>query len=260
MRYYWNIDVYFILNFILNLFLTTVTGMVCQRKCHMMRILLVSAVVGLSSIATTYYGWGNGGMQITFAVLQVILMNLMAFSWEGKDVFWKTFITFWILAFFVGGIMSGVHNVIDQMAKKTSTYSFWWILVSVVLLFLVFCILWQNILQRVHEWETVTVASIIHENKQYTVKVLYDTGNQLVSPYTGEGVAIIKKELAQTLRLQETQHPVLIPYHSIGGDGILEAYRIDMVICQKKKRKKVLVAVSDNFTNNKEIQMILNVT
>ena len=72
-------------------------------------------------------------------------------------------------------------------------------------------------------------------------------------------MAVISKSLAQELELEKVP-PLMIPYTSVGGSGLLHAYRIDgMVLESGQRRNHFLAAVSDKI-HGEEIQMILNVT
>ena len=43
---------------------------------------------------------------------------------------------------------------------------------------------------------------------------------------------IMAQSLALKLKIAEQKRPLMIPYHSIGGDGGLPAYRIPLLILQ----------------------------
>lgn len=125
---------------------------------------------------------------------------------------------------------------------------------------IVFFFRWELISQG-QERKNIRTVRVIHHGKEAEVEALYDTGNQLVSPYTGEGVVIISKSLSETVGLPCGQNPILIPYHSIGGSGLLKAYRLECIqmqggIC----KRELLAAVSEELDYRQRIQMILNIT
>ena len=53
-----------------------------------------------------------------------------------------------------------------------------------------------------------------------------------------EPVFIISKELSESLELKKNLKPLLIPYNSIGGRGLLEAYRLELVQFQDGEYQK----------------------
>jgi len=109
------------------------------------------------------------------------------------------------------------------------------------------------------EQRSVVSAVLVHNGRKKNIKALYDTGNHLVSPYTGEPVAVISKELSEWAGLPGKIPPLLVPYHSIGGDGLLETYRLDALFIQDGRVvKNFLAAASNNICTDRDIQMILN--
>jgi stage II sporulation protein GA (sporulation sigma-E factor processing peptidase) len=70
---------------------------------------------------------------------------------------------------------------------------------------------------------------ILLQNGECAVKVngIYDSGNQLIDPYTGAGVSIVNREVAE--RLFKDAPPVrFVPYRSLGDDsGMLPVATID---------------------------------
>lgn len=59
--------------------------------------------------------------------------------------------------------------------------------------------------------------------------------------------------------MEQNQNPILIPYHSIGGEGLLKAYRLDLLCLQNGETKEsFLAAVSENISVDVTVQFILN--
>jgi hypothetical protein len=58
--------------------------------------------------------------------------------------------------------------------------------------------------------------------------------------------------------LARNQHPLWIPFHSIGGEGVLPAYRIPALILQNGEEKKnLLAAVTSDMSKDVTIKLIL---
>lgn len=91
----------------------------------------------------------------------------------------------------------------------------------------------------------------LEDGRRYPLRLLLDTGNCLVSPYSGERVMIMAQSLALKLKLAEQKRPLMIPYHSIGGDGVLPAYRIPLLILQDGSViRNFLAAVSPQLSED----------
>lgn len=257
------VDVYFILNFIMNLFLVMATALIRQKSCRFMRYVLLSAVYAAGTVLSTYALWKYVILQLIAALVMVGFFLRGAFGKEGLSVWMGDYICFLFLSFFAGGMISAMRGILLRSFSAFAPYahSVFLIFGAVVLLMVLFYFLrWELILQE-QECRNIRTVLVQHRGASVRVRALYDTGNQLVSPYTGESVVIISEELSAQLKLSSGQNPILIPYSSIGGSGLMKAYRMDSIRISKHNcKKKVLAAVSSNLNEHRRIQMILNIT
>ena len=261
MKTYLYVDFYFLLNFTMNLFLIMVTAMLRQKKCHFLRYVLLSGISAAFSVSVTYFLWGQAFFQAAAAFLQMGGVVYLAYGREGFPVGAGDFLVFLFLVFFTGGLIGAAQVFLLRILEKETAGSMVWILLSVVLIFLIFFLLRFSLIRQGQDRRSVRRAKVVHGGREVEILVLYDTGNRLVSPYTGEGVAVISNELAVELGLEQSQRPVLIPFRSIGGGGLLRAYRLEEMRMEDGAcRKDFLVAVSENLGERQEIQMILNIT
>jgi hypothetical protein len=71
-------------------------------------------------------------------------------------------------------------------------------------------------------------------------------------------VAILQKSLGQQMGLTSGAAPLWIPFHSIGGDGLLPAYRIPFLILSNGEEKRdCLAALSSDLSKDASIKLIL---
>lgn len=251
------LDVYILLNFIMNLFLIMITAMIRQKRCRFFRLFAVSLVTSLLSAAITYFFWQNLLLQILFVVPQTGGLVLFSFAFEGRRSFLEDYIAFLFLTFFAGGCIGVVLHLLAVLGNESNALGK--LLAAVILLFILFlCFRWK-IVQQQNRNASVLSAKLTHRGKECSIRVLYDTGNHLISPYSGECVAVISQKLADKIELSKQQYPLCIPYSSVGGKGLLEAYRIErLLLSDGSVRKDFLAAISQNLNEDNEIQMILN--
>lgn len=260
MKVYLYLDIYILLNFIMNLFLLIITAIIRQKQCRVFRLFLTSFAVALLSAAITYFWWGNTGWLLLFTILQLCGLNFFAFSYEGYKSFLSDCVTFVFLTFFAGGCIGAFVHLLDAKNNSAKRYSLWWILIAVIVLFILFFVFRWELLQQQSNRETVLSVTIVHKGSEYHTRALYDTGNQLLSPYTGEKVSVISEKLSEKIGIAKEQNPVYIPYSSVGGSGLMKAYRLESIwLSGGKRQENVLVAVSENLNAENEVQMILNI-
>ncbi len=103
---------------------------------------------------------------------------------------------------------------------------------------------------------------------------LQDSGNTLRDPISGEGVFIIGGDAAEKLTgLTEAQlrapletlaqHPIpglrLIPFHAVGGGGMLLALRLDAVTLGNRTRPAIVAFSAENIGNGGGYQALVTV-
>lgn len=261
MKTYLYVDFYFMLNFIMNLFLVMATAMLRQKRCRFFRFFILSGIDAACSVVFTYFLWKNEILQFCIALFRIGAFVFLSLKSEGFFVWLKDMACFLFLTFFAGGLIGALQGILIRTFHILQVPSMVCILLAVALLFLLFFFLRWEFISQGQERKNIRTVRVIHHGKEAEIEALYDTGNQLVSPYTGEGVVIISKWLSEALGLPRGQNPVLIPYHSIGGSGLLEAYRLECIQMQGGVcKKELLAAVSEELDNRQKIQMILNIT
>lgn len=274
-------DIFFILNFIMNLFLILITAMLRQKRCKWRRFLLIAALQAVLSLVFLYIFWGRGLLLLFSVIFQMAVMTVGAFGYQGlKELLWDS-LYFAITTFFTGGVIGVLQQLCGHMLPGGGYFqpgffgsqdsraawgayggqkaSIKLILGAVCLLLCLFVKLRKELVKQGQRRKSCLRATVFHGGRAWQIRVLYDTGNQLVSPYSGEPVAVISKSLANELDLEKAP-PLMIPYTSVGGSGLLRAYRIDGLLLESgQRRNHFLAAVSDKI-HGEEIQMILNIT
>lgn len=258
MDYYIYGDFYIILNFIMNLFMLMLTAILRQKRCYIGRMLLISVLMAIASMVILLVAWNIRTVQLLLLFVQVGLLTRVSYEYEGRAGWIKDSISFLGLSFLSGGFIQAVLEQFSDTLHGKNRYPMLWVIAAMIFLFLLFLIFRREIAKERQRQKSCVEVIVRHGSREYAIKALYDTGNHLRSPYTGESVAIISRSMADKIQLSEGQNPLLIPYRSIGGSGNLWAYRLDYICVDGgMQRKHMLVAVSDNLS--KEIPMILNV-
>ena len=254
-------DLYWILNFIMNIFILSMTAYLSQSSYKMLRWCITSAICSAVSLLITYFCHTVFDLKaVAASFAEILIMLYIALRPHSFKMYVRQICYFFEVTFITAGFLMTMRNILLETIIKHSRMSLIMIFAGITILAIVFLCLRQIMLKEQINRKSVDKALLINRGKKYEIKVLYDTGNHLISPYTGEPVMIISKEFAVKAGLYD-MNPVLIPYHSIGGDGLLNAYRLDFLKIERGEIKKnFLAAVSDELCTDKEIQMILNIT
>ncbi len=91
-----------------------------------------------------------------------------------------------------------------------------------------------------------------------------DTGNTLREPFSGDPVIVVKKEVFPEIKCCTNESLQsgfrLIPFSSVGGDGLLPAFRAEKIIITEQKnnyRVSAYIAICENDKITGEIQALV---
>lgn len=208
-------------------------------------------------------------------ILNYIVINsvmvLITFPVTGFKEWVRLMVMSYAVSFFAGGILSSITG--HLRAGKTLVLSVMFIIACMGILFLNKIKASANLAGMLYD------VSLSYHGKTVRLKGLYDTGNRLRDPVTGEGVSLcefaavkelftaeeihditylLEKELKSTLPLR------MIPYHAVGTkEGLLAAVMMDETTIHYTgspyQVKKPLVALyMGDISADKEVQFIIH--
>lgn len=220
------LDLLILLNLALNFCLLSATARITGAHCPAWRLGLGAALGAIYASCTVFPGLSFLGGNLWRAVF----LGLMAIASFGlqKGTFRKTVILLG-LSFLLGGI-----------AFAFQLKGFWQLLLAGGGLAVLGYLFWGKAMN--HAGELVPVKIRLGE-KELGLTALRDSGNSLKDPFTGEPVLVVQASAAKGLlgavdlkspaeavaAWKGAGKPRLLPYHSLGGKGLLFALRCDGV-------------------------------
>lgn len=237
------IDVFFLVNFMMDYLLLRLTGKMMKCSATHGRIVAGAAAGALCACAAMVIPWIN--TFVRFILLHAagsILMVKIGFKIGWDRTFLRACIMLYISAFLVGGVMEYFH----QYVRRASLF---------------FALALVGYFVSLGIWELVTYLAgrnavrckvrLIKEDREYMAEALIDTGNRLRDPATGKPVSIISARAWEMLGAEERCY---IPYHSVGKpDGVLPAAALDKMCVYEKTPvwlDRPIVAVCEDITDD----------
>lgn len=237
------IDVFFLVNFMMDYLLLRLTGKMMKCSATHGRIVAGAAAGALCACAAMVIPWIN--TFVKFILLHAagsILMVKIGFKIGWDRTFLRACIMLYISAFLVGGVMEYFH----QYVRRASLF---------------FALALVGYFVSLGIWELVTYLAgrnivrckvrLIKEDREYMAEALIDTGNRLRDPATGKPVSIISARAWEMLGAKESCY---IPYHSVGKpDGVLPAAALDKMCVYGKAPvwlDRPIVAVCEDITDD----------
>ncbi|MCY6356760.1 sigma-E processing peptidase SpoIIGA [Clostridium sp. ZS2-4] len=230
------IDIIFIENLIVNLFLLYVTAQTLKVRIRMLSIFL-SAVVGSLYAVTTIYTKFRYLSYIPIKFIIAVIMILILFR---KKDFWfniKSTIILTLYSMLLAGVCIFIEfNKNISISMKYNSFSYKILLAALMIIYIVVhrIIVYvkdrQNIIRLIFEVEIVT------DKFQKKVNAFMDTGNGLREPVTNLPVMIVEKEIFKNINIKE-EEKFIIPYRVVNGyGGNLEGFRPKLIRVFKESK------------------------
>ncbi|MDD6810818.1 MAG: sigma-E processing peptidase SpoIIGA [Lachnospiraceae bacterium] len=262
MYYKLYIDSVFFIQFVMNLYLLSITGKILKCTATHRRVLL-GALLGAGMICLVILiPVFTMRIRLICGILPVSMCTMrIVFGIRKPDVLIRSSLMMGVCGFFFGSV---VLWIVRQFAiREQWQIGIWLVLLCSYPGYGVINLLIHK--KRHSEQNDIREIRIPLKQREVHIKALVDTGNHLTEPVSGAPVCIISEEAAKALTeilLPECFHAV--PFHSVGKkNGILQAYELPELIIEDSYReihhKKAIVAICNTGISRDSIyQMILH--
>ncbi|MBR3810970.1 MAG: sigma-E processing peptidase SpoIIGA [Agathobacter sp.] len=258
MGYIFYADVYFIQNFMIKIAVLYLV-FYCDKRYEITETIKgIGKMVAGSFFATVFeililvFFNNYNFFLIVVNIVELPLLFLGIGGYKGRKV-----IPLILLGYFFILLINGILEILWNQFGERGGFFFFLLLASGVVV--VSVRIWKNYSKMK---KGICKVQILHQGKHVSAKGFYDSGNQLIDPYTKQGVHIISEQLFENLEIR--QNYVLIPYQALGNEeGMLEVYYLDEIIIKGEKSNKTIqncpVGVTkDNLFEGKTYEIILN--
>ncbi len=254
------LDIFFLVNLGMNFVILMAESFFQNRKIALKRLTLTAAfgagaaclcvVAGLHQVPVL--------LIVCYALMSIVLVR-MAFGKTTIGTWVRNVVFFYTIAFLLGGILVQV--------KELFSFS----LSGVVVLGLagIFLLLLRWILPKWRRWQSAAGVyrrvRLYYQGNEAAGNALWDTGNRLQEPFTGEPVMLGERKFLSRL-WKKGEEPVLriIPFHSVGREtGLLHVFQADYIEVEKENEwcrvENPWVAICDYYLSaDGEYEMILH--
>ncbi|ATD54891.1 sigma-E processing peptidase SpoIIGA [Clostridium chauvoei] len=246
------VDVVFIENFIVNLFLLLITMKLLRFEYR--KSIYVGAVLGgLYTLAlfikipvlTSLVG----------KILVALIMIMLTVKKRTLGTIIKAVITFFIGSFTLCGICFTFSLMQNQYSISKdfiiSNYSIKYIIVSIMILYIVIVRIVDYLRERALIKNLLYDIEFSYNEKKVCLKGFLDTGNELREPVTNLPCIIVENELIDTMNIPD-EKAYYISYSTIGEDGKLKGFKGEKIkVRQQNEDWRTIDAIICSCKNNK---------
>lgn len=213
---------------------------------------------------------------LTKLLISAIII-LITFGFSSIRLFIKNIILFYLISFCFCGVMFFIWLLSPQEIVINNSVVYFNISPILMIITTVICYIIIRIINKVlenqHSILEICKVKIIHNNKYCQFYAKVDTGNTLCEPFSNIPVIVVNEDTVKIIIEDEfnkllnninvdyspNNHYRLIPFNSIGGDGLLPAFLpkevyINDIYCPNK----IYIAVCKNRIVSGEIKAMLN--
>lgn len=255
MYYELYIDVFFLVNFMMDIFILLVAKKILKCPATYRNISL-GAFTGAALTCAILLMQIPAGV-IRFMILHgliSILMTRIGLRIRFHHGFLQAYIVMYISAFLIGGVFSCMKQYVRE---SVTFFSAAWISYGLAIG------IWRIIILQGRTRSSSCEVLLINSERQIKIKAIIDTGNRLFDDITGKPVSIITRQIANELWKELPESGLrYIPYRTIEGNGgVLPLLMVEKVCLYQEREiwlSKVLIAICENDICKGEYEMILN--
>lgn len=244
------LDVLIFENFIVNLFLLTLTAKTLKIKISLKRIIL-SSILGSMYVLTIVFSQLNFFTNLFFKLLIALLMICLIVEEKNILFLLKGTVIFILYSVALAGICFylSIKNGNGPIPNAyLFNFSYKKLLLALIIIYLLLIRLVTFIKERKLMKNFIFAVDVFIENKVYPVKALLDTGNELKESVSNLPVVIVEKQIFNNIDLS-SYSKYHISYSAVGGEeGDIIAIRPDRLIINingEEKEKNVLLGFID---------------
>lgn len=243
------IDILFCVNFVIDYVILLTVKKFMSLNCKRRRLVAGAAVGGISSFVILLPPISSG-LSMAVSFLTACIVVAAAFAPLEKVRFIKTAASFFLISFGYCGAMIAIWLLFSPqniMIRNSSVY----IAMSPITLIIttLVCYVILRVIMRITGrgdiGDTACVLKIRYNDREISCMGKLDTGNGLKEPFSGDMAIVVKQELFGDFpELKDInllgEMPVgmrMIPYSSVGGEGVMAAFRVDNICIETAGKK-----------------------
>ena len=244
------LDVLVALNCLVDYLLLSLTARLSHSPFHRLRASLGALLGGVSACRILLSL--PPLVSLFFHVATATLIVAVAFRPDGWRRAVRRIVTFYVASALLSGAVTALWYLTDSDVILAAGGVIYW---AVSPLWLTVCTvavyfgirLYERLTSRTAPAAREYTVTVEDEAGECTCRALYDTGLRLREPFSGEPVIVVRRTelgMPRDVRLR------MIPYRTVGGDGLLPAFRPHRVMLHElgtepRDISGVYVALSD---------------
>lgn len=236
------IDLFFIFNVIIDYIIILSVSILLKRKSSYTRMILSSLLGGISSLLLF-----TAFNRILIMIISIILMVLISFGYKGIRYVISNILYMYILSTLLGGIVY-LFNV-----KVINSIPLTYLIIIIIAIEVMILYIKESKKMKSIYNNYYKVDIYFKDKDKISLVGFVDTGNNLYDPYKKRPIILVSS------RYKREDSFILVPYHTLSGDGLLKCIKPDIIFIEGIGYKgNVLIAFSDSPNLINGVDVILH--
>lgn len=243
------LDIFFLENFIINLFLLYTTVQTLKIKINMFNAVLASIFGSIYSILAIYDKFSFISY-VPFKLIAALIMIVILMHKKNFLFNFKAMIIFILYSMVLAGLCMFIElNKGSKLVINFKGVSYKILFCALMLMYIAIHRIVVYVKDRKNSIELIYDVEIVTDKFKKNVRAFLDTGNELREPATNLPVMIVEKSLFKNINIDEKEK-FIIPYKVVNGVcGKMEGFRPKSVKIYKNNKIEdceVIVAFCEN--------------
>lgn len=253
-------DVLFLINFVINMLLLSVTAMISKYPAGLIRKILSASVGAVYSVLMFLPEMDFAG-RLPGKLLLLVTMTFVAFGYVNIRTFLKHICLFGGVSLMCGGCVLAYTCFAPEASVAVNNGIVYFNTSPITVIVCAFlCVPVMKIISAVyrrHKNRDYRSILVYKDGKSALLRVMIDTGNMLTDPLSGDPVVVAEKSALGGI-VPENIDPGdiealascvsgvrIIPFRSLGCEsGIMAGFRPDKIYCDRIVNENITLAVT----------------
>lgn len=256
------VDVLLFLNIIIDFFILLSLKTVFNINVTYKRLVISSIIISFFSLIALLPQI-NFLLNILINIITAVISVLIAFGKCNIASFIKRVCGFFGINFIYAGIMIAVYMLFKPDRMSIINNVVYFDISPVLLIILTLCCyiilyIFKRITGKQRIAEKICKVYIKLNGKSFCFFGKVDTGCDVKEPFSGASVIIVEKSVFDNLKIEDNNYRV-IPFSSLGGEGILTGIKAQEVLIDELKiEKEIYIGLCENVLKGETKALIPN--
>lgn len=158
-----------------------------------------------------------------------LLMLKLVFRIHTPGLFLRAVILFHGAAFLLGGIL---YACLGALGRSAAVHTLPAAVCAIIAAYVV-TLVWRS--EKKRRENILVGVELLDKNVRIVTLALIDSGNSLHDPISGRPVSVVERSVLEgRIPLERPEKFRLVPYHTLGGRGVMQAVEIEKLIVKKE--------------------------